>query len=176
MKKTIYGLIITALALTTVFAFAACSSSDQTASTKDNSSEMNKAMDHKDGEMNHQDGEMDHGDSNDKKAELSDFSTQRNSQTAAIIDAYDQTKSGLDANDKTKTAEGAKMMLAALEKFDAGDLSESQSKEYSEIAETAKEHAEHIVKSELDHKKEHFESLTKDIKDLFALVGGDKKD
>ncbi|MGI8544897.1 MAG: DUF3347 domain-containing protein [Aridibacter sp.] len=169
MKRTIYGLIITTLALTTVFAFAACSSGDETASTKDNSSEMNKEMDQKD-------GEMDHGDSSDKKAESSDFSSQRNSQTAAIIDAYDQTKSGLDANDKTKTAEGAKMMLAALEKFDAGDLSESQSKEYSEIAETAKEHAEHIVKSELDHKKEHFESLTKDIKDLFALVGEDKKE
>lgn len=170
MKKTIYGLIITALVLTVVFVFAACSnSSDQTAPTKDNSSEMNKEMDHKNGEMNH-------GDSTDKKVGSSDFAAERNSQTSAIIDAYDQTKNGLDANDKYKTAEGAKTFLPALEKFNPGGLSKSQSKEYSEIMESAKEHAEHIVKSEIPHQKEHFESLTIDIKDLFTLVGGDKKE
>lgn len=165
MKKTIYGFVITLLVMTGTF--GACNSHDETASTKNNSSEMMQ-------NMNHDEGGMDHGNSTGKKVESADFSDQRNSRTAAIIDAFEQTKSGLDASDKTKTAEGAKTLLAAFEKFDATSLNESQRSEYKEIYESAKEHAEHIVKSELDHQKEHFESLTTDMKDLLGLVNNDK--
>jgi uncharacterized protein (DUF885 family) len=169
MKKTIYVSLITALTLVSVFAFSACSNSNETASTPNNSSEMMK-------DMNHNSGGMDHGDSKDMKTVSTDFSAQKNSQTSGIIDAYEQTKIALDVNDNTKAAEGAKAMLAALEKFDISKLKESQRKEYKEIYETAKEHAEHITKSELDHQKEHFESLTKDLKDILAVVNADNKD
>ena len=43
-----------------------------------------------------------------------------------------------------------------------------------EILESAKEHAEHIVKSPIDHQREHFEVLSTDIKDLIGLVGSEK--
>jgi hypothetical protein len=43
-----------------------------------------------------------------------------------------------------------------------------------EISESAKEHAEHIVKSPLEHQREHFESLSTDVSDLVALLGTDK--
>lgn len=66
-------------------------------------------------------------------------------------------------------------MIAAFDKFDASKLDAGKKKEYAEIAESAKEHAEHIIKSELDHQMEHFEGLSKDLKDLFALIG-DKKE
>ncbi|MDQ3634332.1 MAG: DUF3347 domain-containing protein [Acidobacteriota bacterium] len=168
MRKIKYGFLIVALVLVTVFAFAACSSGNETVSTKDNSSDMSKDMDHKN-------GEMDHGDSKDKVAKSADFSDQKNEQTAGIIDAYEQTKSALDANDKSKTAEGAKAMIATFNKFDSSKVPEDKRKEFAEIDESAKEHAEHIVKSELKHQKEHFESLTTDIKDLLALVNADKK-
>lgn len=176
MKKTIYGVLITALVLTTVFAFAACGSNDEKASTDHSSTDMPMNMEHKNGEMNHKDGDMDHGDSKDKKVKSADFSSQKNEQTAGIIDAYEQTKSALDANDKAKTAEGAKAMLAAFNKFDSSKIAEDKRKEFAEIDESAKEHAEHIIKSELDHQKEHFESLTTDIKDLLALVNAEKND
>lgn len=172
MKKTIYGSVITAFVVTAVFTLAACGNGNQTASIKNDSSEMNKKMDHKDGDMDH----TDHGDSKDKKVESADFSDQRNSQTSAIIDAYDQTKSGLDADDKTKTAEGAKALIAVFKKFDATKLPEGKRKEYAEIVESAKEHAKHIVKSEIPHQKEHFEFLAKDMKDLLNLVNSDSKE
>ncbi len=170
MSKSIYGLLIAALVITTVFAFAACSNSDQkTASAEKDPYESNKSMDHKDG-MTGDMEDMDHGDSTENKETSANFSDQRNGQTSAIISAYDQTKKGLDANDRDKTAEGAKVLLAAFAKFDATKLPEDKRKEYAEIVESAKEHAEHIVKSEIPHQKEHFESLTKDLKDLFSLI------
>lgn len=176
MKKAKYGLLITTLVLVSVFAFTACSSSsDEKVSTEQRSTDMPMNMDHKNGKMDHKDGEMDHGDTKDKTAKSADFSSQKNEQTAGIIDAYEQTKSALDANDKAKTAEGAKALLAAFNKFDSSKIPEDKQKEFAEIDESAKEHAEHIVKSELDHQKEHFESLTTDIKDLFALINANKK-
>lgn len=169
MKKTKYEFLIVALVLVTVFVFAACNSSNETVSTKDNSSDMSKDMDHKN-------GEMDHGDSKDKVAKSADFSNQKNEQTAEIIDAYEQTKSALDANDKSKTAEGAKAMIATFNKFDSSKVPEDKRKEFAEIVESAKEHAEHIVKSEIPHQKEHFEFLAKDMKDLLNLVNADSKE
>jgi hypothetical protein len=53
-------------------------------------------------------------------------------------------------------------------------LTENQHTKYMEIAESAKEHAEHIVKNPIDHQREHFEDLSKDVNDLIALVGTDK--
>ena len=43
-----------------------------------------------------------------------------------------------------------------------------------EIYESAKEQAEHIVKSPMDHQREHFEVLSTDINDLISLLGTDK--
>ena len=53
-------------------------------------------------------------------------------------------------------------------------LAESQHKEYMEIIENATEQVEHIVKSPIDHQREHFEVLSTDINDLVALLGTDK--
>ena len=39
----------------------------------------------------------------------------------------------------------------------------------------AKNHGEHIAESEIDHQREHFEALGKDMKDLIAFTGTDRK-
>ena len=44
-------------------------------------------------------------------------------------------------------------------------------KEYKIVIETAKEHAEHIAKSEMDHQREHFKSLSIDMIDMVAITG-----
>ncbi|MCB1026068.1 MAG: DUF3347 domain-containing protein [Acidobacteria bacterium] len=175
MKKKLYGSLITALVLVSVFVFAACNNSNDSVSTANNSSETMNNMNHNSNEMMNKDGDMNHEGSKKMKTVSTDFSAKRNSQTSMIIDAYEQMKTALDANDKNKTAEGAKAMLAALDKFDSTKLDDSKRKEYADIFETAKEHSEHIMKSELDHQKEHFESLTKDVNDLFTLVSAEKK-
>ena len=43
--------------------------------------------------------------------------------------------------------------------------------ELIEIIEDAIEHAEHIAKSELDHQREHFKTLSKDITDMITITG-----
>ena len=100
--------------------------------------------------------------------------TQKNETTSQIIDAYIQIKNGLVADSKADAAKGGTALLAAFSKFDMGTLSEKTHKEYMEIYESAKEQAEHIVKSSMDHQKEHFEVLSKDINDLISLLGTDK--
>jgi altronate dehydratase len=98
----------------------------------------------------------------------------KNAETAAILDAYFEIKNGLVADSKENTAKGGNELLAALSKFDMSKLSEKAHKEYMEIQESAKEHADHIVKSDIDHQREHFEGLSTDITDLVALLGTNK--
>ena len=98
----------------------------------------------------------------------------KNNETAAILNAYFEIKNGLVADSKEKTASGGNNLLVAISKFDMSKLSEEAHKEYMEIEESAKEHAEHIIKSPIDHQREHFEALSTDITDLVTLLGTDK--
>lgn len=99
---------------------------------------------------------------------------QKTSKSTMIIDSYLQIKNALVEDNKKEAAKASKMMLTAFSNFDMSKLTEEQHKEYMEILESAKEHAEHIVKSPIDHQREHFEVLSTDINDLIALVGTDK--
>ena len=103
-----------------------------------------------------------------------DADTQKSGLTTAIIDGYLVLKNALVNEDSKKAAEGGKMMLAAFSNFDMAKLTDSQHKKYMEIAESAKEHTEHIVKNPIEHQREHFEALSIDINDLIALVGTEK--
>ena len=98
----------------------------------------------------------------------------KNAETSAILDAYFEVKNGLVADSKENTAKGGTALLAAFSKFDMSELSKEAHKEYVDIQESAKEHAEHIVKSDINHQREHFEALSTDITDLVALLGTDK--
>ena len=44
-----------------------------------------------------------------------------------------------------------------------------------DIIEDATEHAEHIEKSPIDHQREHFDVLSKDMIDLIAITGTEEK-
>ncbi len=85
--------------------------------------------------------------------------------TSPIIDAYIQIKNGLVADSKENAAKGAGALLKAFSQFDMTALTGNIHNEYMEILESAKEHAEHIVKSPIDHQREHFEVLSTDIND-----------
>ena len=101
-------------------------------------------------------------------------STQKNGETTSIIDAYLQIKNALVADSKEDAVKGATTMLTAFSEFDMTKLTGDTHKEYMEILESAKEHTEHIVKSKIDHQREHFEGLTIDVNDLIALLGTSK--
>ena len=132
------------------------------------SKEVNKNTD----SQNH--GDHEHGNSSETKVRNIEKSGQKNDATTAILDAYLQIKNALVSDDKDAAAKGATALLTAFSKFDMTKLTESQHKEYLEILENAKEQAEHIVKSPIDHQREHFEVLSTDINDLIALLGTNK--
>jgi uncharacterized protein (DUF885 family) len=99
---------------------------------------------------------------------------QKNTATTSIIEAYIQVKNGLVEESKDNAAKGATAMLTAFSKFDMTKLSTEAHKNYMEIYKSAKEHSEHIVKSDIKHQREHFETLSTDINDLIDLLGTEK--
>ncbi len=127
-----------------------------------------------DGHGDHDHGDHDHGSSEMSETGTIEATTNKNSSTSGIIDAYLQIKNGLASDDKVAAAQGGKALLGAFSKFDMSKLSGAQHKEYMDIMENAKEQAEHIVKSPIDHQREHFEVLSNDINDLITLLGTDK--
>ena len=132
---------------------------------------------HHDEETTHDNSEGHHEGDNDSSMTNTrgiDANAQNNATTSPIIDAYIQIKNGLVADSKKQAAKGGTALLAAFSKFDMTQLTGETHNQYMEILESAKEHAEHIIKSPIDHQREHFEVLSTDINDLIALVGTDK--
>ena len=129
----------------------------------------NESEDH-----HHKDGDDDHDKGATMKARDIEASTQKNGATSTIIDGYLQIKNGLVADNKDNAAKGGTALLTAFSNFDMSQLNEEQHKAYMDIVEDAKEQAEHISESPLEHQREHFETLSTDISDLVALLGTDK--
>ena len=172
MKKSIYVLAVIALT------FTACKNEKKESSTMNHTkmeTEYAEDLDHND-DHNHNDGHKHEHATNQEHKKTSDLTqnTTKNSTTTPIIDAYLLIKNGLVATDKNVTAKGAKALIAAFDAFDMKSLSGETHKEYMEIVENAKEQAEHIAKSEIDHQREHFEILSTDIKDLIVSLGTEK--
>ena len=126
---------------------------------------------HSDG---HNHGVHEHGNTDSSEERNIEGSTNQNKNTGEIIDAYLQIKNGLAADDKDAAAKGGQSLIDAFENFDMTQLSGEQHTGYMDIMENAKEQAEHIVKSPIDHQREHFEVVSVDINDLIKLLGTDK--
>jgi len=169
----------TSITIATVFVFilfiTSCKNDKKTANEEMNHQTETKSDNH--GEMNHDNNDGHHDTDMSSNAENRDIKTsdQKNTATTPIIEAYFQIKNGLVADDKNATAKGGTALLVAFSKFDMSKLSGDTHKEYMEILESAKEQAEHIVKSPIDHQREHFETLTTDVNDLISLLGKEKK-
>lgn len=100
--------------------------------------------------------------------------TQKNSSLSSIINSYLAIKNALTADNREDAVAGGKLMLAAFNSFDMTQLTGDQHEEYMDIVENSKEQLEHIVKSPIDHQREHFENLSIDLNDLISLLGTDK--
>ena len=129
---------------------------------------------HHDEETTHDNSDGHHdGDSTATSRDIA-VSTQKNTATTPIIDAYIQIKNALVADNKNNAAKGATALLKAFSNFDMTKLTGETRNEYMEIAESAKEQAEHIIENPIDHQREHFETLSTDINDLITLLGTEK--
>lgn len=114
--------------------------------------------------MNHGDMKMDHS-----KMKMQD------SKAEAILTAYFNLKDALVADDELKAKELGTSLEKSLENLDVSKYTDAQKLELKDIIIDAKEHAVHISKSSIEHQREHFKVLTKDIIDMVAITGASNK-
>ena len=90
-----------------------------------------------------------------------------------LVSDYLQMKNALIKDNSNDAATAGKAMADAFGKLDQSTLTTDQKKAYADIADDAKEMAEHIGKSasKLPHQREHFDMLSKDMYDLVKLFG-----
>lgn len=94
--------------------------------------------------------------------------------TTSLLDAYLGIKDALVKDDQAKASQYGAELAESTVAFDVSVFTASEQQELKEILEVAKEHGEHIAKSDIGHQREHFELLGKDIKDLVAIAGTDR--
>ena len=88
-----------------------------------------------------------------------------------VVADYMTLKEALVATNKEDAAKASKKLESSLKSFDVSKYTAEQQKDLKDIIEDAIEHAEHIGKSEMDHQREHFKTLSKDIIDMVAITG-----
>ncbi len=96
--------------------------------------------------------------------------------TKEIVNQYLLIKDGL-ANDKgNDAATAAKAFVQAIGNIDIASFNTDQKKTWDDISADAKEMAEHIGENpdKLEHQREHFMMLSKDIYDLVKAFGSEK--
>lgn len=130
-------------------------------------SEMSSEEDH-----HHEEGmehdEMDgSGDMMGSKAQASDANQ--------VLADYMVLKNALVADNKEDAARAGEKIESALRGLNISSYTAEQQKELKDIVADAAEHAEHIGKSEMDHQREHFKTLSKDMIDMVAITGADGK-
>ena len=94
-----------------------------------------------------------------------------NPDAEAVLADYFMLKDALVADDTKKAAQEGTKLVASLKAFDASKYTAEEQKELPDIIEDATEHAEHIAESAIDHQREHFKTLSKDITDMVAITG-----
>lgn len=90
---------------------------------------------------------------------------------APIVTDYLSLKNALVSDNDKAAASAGKKLLATLNKVDIQSLPADKYQKYMDIADAAKEHAEHIGENagNIHHQREHLSSLSEDLKDLIAL-------
>lgn len=94
-----------------------------------------------------------------------------------IIKDYLILKNALVADNDQAVATAGKQLLTTLKNVDMKAIPSDKHKEYMDIAEDAKENAEHIGDNagKIDHQREHMASLSNDMADLITAFGTTQK-
>jgi hypothetical protein len=94
-----------------------------------------------------------------------------------VLNNYLKLKNALTKDDSKGAANAAKELYTTFNNLKADKIEAKFKKEYADIADDAKEHAEHIGDNsgKISHQREHFAMLSKDVNDLIKIFGTDKK-
>lgn len=95
---------------------------------------------------------------------------------AAIIDNYLALKDALVKEDSENAASLGKELLSLFPKFDVSGVANQQKVEVDTIIKNATQQAKHIAdnRDNIAKQRQHFEFLTKGIKDLIVITGSDR--
>ncbi len=159
MKKTI--LIISAI---TAIAVISCNSNS---STKDNSTGMN----HDSMPMPMQQNTQPDKDIKMVAATFTSVDPAVASYIKTLVTEYLSVKNALINSNEAEAATASGKMYDTMKGFDKSLLSADQKKIYDDIESDLKEHAEHISKSKIDHQREHFATMSKDMYDMVKAFG-----
>lgn len=93
-----------------------------------------------------------------------------------ILAGYINLKNSLAADNGSDAAKNGQEILDAVSKFDNSSLTPEQKKTFLGLVGDIKENSEHINENgdKIEHQREHFEMLSKDMTDLIKSVGTDK--
>lgn len=113
----------------------------------------------------------------DKNTEKSASAQSSNASINEVVANYLKLKNALVNDNSKEAANSGNALIATIGKVDMNSISKEQMKDYMDIAESAKENAEHIGENagKLDHQREHFVMLSKDMNDLIQLFGTNQK-
>jgi hypothetical protein len=97
--------------------------------------------------------------------------------TSEIVKNYLDLKNALIKDDSKAAASAGKTLYATFNTVNVNSIGAKQLKEYLDIADDAKENAEHIGDNagKIEHQREHFVLLSKDINDLINIFGNQQK-
>ena len=113
----------------------------------------------------------------DKNTEKSASAKNSNASINEVVANYLKLKNALVNDNSKEAANSGNALIATIGKVDMNSISKEQMKDYMDIAESAKEHAEHIGDNggKIEHQREHFVMLSKDMNDLIQLFGTNQK-
>lgn len=158
MKKFIF------YALAILVTTAACNSG----SSGEDESQSSTTMDHQEmSSENMQNMEM--------SENVKSISVPRSNTASALLDDYLNIKNALAVDDQSAAAQAGAQLATDASSADVDNISDpSQVQEVKEILDVVKEHGEHISESNIEHQREHFAMLEKDLMDLVKIVGSDR--
>jgi hypothetical protein len=107
------------------------------------------------------------------KTGASDETKAAGTSTDGVVTAYLELKNALTKDDDKTAAQAGNSLVNAIAAVDKISLTAEQSKIFADVADDAKEHAEHIGSNagNIKHQREHFETLSQEIYDLVKAGG-----
>ena len=103
--------------------------------------------------------------------------TTTDSQVKVLLAGYLDMKNALAKDDDKGAADAGNALVKAFDGFDKTKLTAEQAKMFADIQTDAREHAEHIGSNagNIEHQREHFETLSKDLYDFVKVAGAGEK-
>lgn len=122
----------------------------------------------------HQEGYM-HDEA--KSEEVAATADQTSFSIKEIVNNYLTLKNALTKDDTNGAADAGKVLYATFNKVNSNSIETKLKATYLDIAHDAEESAEHIGDNagKLDHQREHFVMLSKDMNDLIKTFGAGQK-